>query len=63
MDCVASRILLDLEEVTLVALDIVQFLASCEAGGLEVPHCRLTYASGSQGKMTEHAEERSANND
>ena len=33
------RILLDLEEVTLVDLDIVHFLARCEAGGVELLHC------------------------
>ena len=33
------RVVLDLEEVTLVDLDIVQFLASCEAGGMELLHC------------------------
>ena len=34
-----QRIVLDLEEVTLVDLDIVQFLARCEAGGMELLHC------------------------
>ena len=34
-----ERIVLDLEEVTLVDLDIVQFLARCEAGGVELCHC------------------------
>ena len=33
------RIVLDLEEVALVDLDIVQFLARCEAGGMELLHC------------------------
>jgi hypothetical protein len=32
-------IALDLEEVTLVDIDIVQFLARCEAGGMELLHC------------------------
>lgn len=32
-------IVLDLEEVTLVDLDIVQFLARCEAEGMELLHC------------------------
>jgi len=32
-------IVLDLEEVTLVDLDIVQFLARCEARGMELLHC------------------------
>ena len=35
----APKIVLDLEEVTLVDLDIVQFLAKCEAGGIELLHC------------------------
>ena len=30
---------IDLEEVTLVDLDIVQFLAKCEARGVELLHC------------------------
>ena len=34
-----ERIVLDLEEVTLVDLNIVQFLATCEAGGIELLHC------------------------
>ena len=32
-------IVLDLDEVTLVDLFIVQFLAKCEAGGMELLHC------------------------
>jgi hypothetical protein len=32
-------IALDLEEVTLVDIDIVHFLARCEAGGTELLHC------------------------
>jgi len=32
-------IVLDLEEVTLVDLDIVQFLARCEARGMELLNC------------------------
>jgi hypothetical protein len=32
-------VLLDLEEVTLVDLDIVRFLATCEAEGIELVHC------------------------
>jgi hypothetical protein len=35
----AGRISLDLEEVTLVDLDGVQFLAQCEARGIELLHC------------------------
>jgi len=34
-----GRIVLDLEEVTLVDLDMVQFLARCEEGGMELLHC------------------------
>jgi hypothetical protein len=34
-----ARITLDLEEVTLVDLDVVQFLARCEAAGMELLHC------------------------
>jgi anti-anti-sigma regulatory factor len=34
-----ARIALDLEEVTLVDIDIVQFLATSEAGGVELLHC------------------------
>ena len=32
-------IILDLEEVSLIDLDSVQFLARCEAGGAELLHC------------------------
>jgi hypothetical protein len=32
-------ILFDLEEVTLIDLDIVQFLARCEAEGMQLLHC------------------------
>jgi hypothetical protein len=35
----AARIALDLEEVTLVDIDIVQFLARSEAEGVELLHC------------------------
>ena len=35
----SGMIVLDLEEVTLVDLDIVQFLARCEARGMELLHC------------------------
>ena len=34
-----ARIALDLEEVTLVDIDVVQFLARCEAAGTELLHC------------------------
>ncbi len=39
MESSSGIIILDLEEVTLVDLDIVQFLARCEAGGVELLHC------------------------
>ena len=32
-------IVLDLEDVTLVDLDTVRFLSSCEAEGIELSHC------------------------
>ena len=35
----AERILLDLEEVTLVDLDVVRFLEASEAGGVELVNC------------------------
>ena len=34
-------IVLDLEEVMLVDLDVVRFLARCEAGGIELLNCAL----------------------
>ena len=34
-----GMIVLDLEEVMLVDLDMVRFLARCEAGGIELLHC------------------------
>ena len=34
-----GMIVLDLEEVMLVDLDTVRFLARCEAGGIELLHC------------------------
>ena len=34
-----GRIALDLEEVTLVDIEIVRFLARCEAEGMELLHC------------------------
>jgi hypothetical protein len=34
-------IALDLEEVTLVDLETVQFLARCETGGMKLLHCSL----------------------
>jgi anti-anti-sigma regulatory factor len=35
----AERIVLDLEEVTLVDLDVVRFLGEREAGGVELVNC------------------------
>ena len=35
----AERIVLDLEEVTLVDLDVVRFLGVSEAGGVELVNC------------------------
>ena len=32
-------VVIDMEEVTLVDLDVVQFLARCEARGVELLHC------------------------
>jgi anti-anti-sigma regulatory factor len=34
-----SKVVLDLEEVTLVDLGVVRFLGSCEANGAEIKHC------------------------
>jgi anti-anti-sigma regulatory factor len=34
-----GKIILDLEEVTLIDLDIVQFLAKCETVGMQLLHC------------------------
>ena len=34
-----SKVVLDLEDVTLVDLDVVRFLGVCEADGAEVKHC------------------------
>jgi hypothetical protein len=35
----AERIVLDLQEVTLVDLDVVRFLGVSEAGGVELVNC------------------------
>ena len=35
----AEEIVLDLEEVTLVDLDVVRFLGACEAEGVELVNC------------------------
>jgi anti-anti-sigma regulatory factor len=32
-------LVLDLEEVTLVDIDVVRFLSNCEAQGMELRHC------------------------
>jgi hypothetical protein len=32
-------VVIDLEEVTLVDLDVVQFLARCESAGTKLLHC------------------------
>jgi hypothetical protein len=34
-----SKVVLDLEEVTLVDLEVVRFLGVCEADGAEITHC------------------------
>lgn len=34
-----SRVVLDLDEVTLVDVDVVRFLGDCRAEGVEVLHC------------------------
>jgi hypothetical protein len=34
-----AQLALDLQEVTLVDLDVVQFLAQCEAVGVKIVHC------------------------
>ena len=33
------RFILDLTEVTLVDVDVVRFLGTCEAGGIEIVNC------------------------
>ena len=33
------RIVLDLDEVTLVDVEVVRFLAACEAAGMAITHC------------------------
>ena len=34
-----SRVVLDLDEVTIVDTDVVRFLGGCEARGIELLHC------------------------
>lgn len=41
-----SRSVLDLTEVTLVEVEVVRFLGICEAGGVEIVNCSLTFGSG-----------------
>ena len=40
------RFILDLTELTLVDVDVVRFLGSCEAGGTEVINCAPIFESG-----------------
>jgi hypothetical protein len=37
----AIRIVLDLDEVTLVDVEVVRFLSDCEDGGIVLVHCPL----------------------
>ena len=41
MDDNSVRILLDLDEVTLVDVEVVRFLSECEDGGTVLVHCPL----------------------
>jgi hypothetical protein len=41
MDDDAIRIILDLDEVTLVDVEVVRFLSNCEDGGIVLVHCPL----------------------
>jgi hypothetical protein len=41
MDDDAIRIILDLDEVTLVDVEVVRFLSECEDGGIVLVHCPL----------------------
>jgi len=41
MDDDAIRIILDLDEVTLVDVEVVRFLSGCEDGGIVLVHCPL----------------------
>jgi anti-anti-sigma regulatory factor len=36
-----SRIVLDLEEVSLVDIEVVRFLGKCQAAGIRLVHCAL----------------------
>ena len=48
-----GRIALELEEVTLVDIEIVRFLAKCEQKAWNCYIAHLTYASGFPGNVTE----------
>jgi hypothetical protein len=39
MDGRTKRTVLDMEEVTLVDVEVVRFLGACEAKGVELAHC------------------------
>jgi anti-anti-sigma regulatory factor len=39
IDASGSNVTLDLEEVTLVDVDVVRFLATCETRGIDVLNC------------------------
>ena len=41
MDDDAIRIILDLDEVTVVDVEVVRFLSDCEDGGIVLVHCPL----------------------
>ncbi len=34
-----ARVVLDLEELSLVDIDVVRFLGTCQAGGISIVHC------------------------
>jgi anti-anti-sigma regulatory factor len=36
-----ARVVLDLEELSLVDIDAVRFLGTCQAGGISIIHCPL----------------------
>jgi hypothetical protein len=39
IDCLGPRIVFDMTGVTLVDVEVVRFLATCEAEGIDVVHC------------------------
>ena len=41
IDDSGARIVLDLEELSLVDIDAVRFLGTCRAGGIGIVHCPL----------------------